>query len=134
MGLTSITALDSIVALIVAVLIGRTAYHTIKRSFGGLMDSKLPAIEEEAVRSSILEHSGKVVGFHRLRTRKAGSQRFIDLHLVVPKDSSVSEAHNLCNHLGRDIKKKIQRASITIHIEPCTIKCDHCTVDCSARR
>ncbi len=133
-GLTGIVALDSIVALMVAVLIGREAYHTIKRSFGGLMDSKLPKIEEKAIRSSILEHSCKVVGFHRLRTRKAGSQRFIDIHLVVPKDSSVSEAHNLCNHLERDIKKKIQKVSITIHIEPCTIKCDRCTVDCNARK
>ena len=132
--LTGITAFDSIVALIVALLIGKTAYHTIKRSVGGLMDSKLPEIEEAAIRSSILEHSGKVVGFHKLRTRKAGSQRFVDLHLVVPKDSDVCEAHDLCNHLERDIKKKVQRISITIHVEPCAIVCERCSVSCAIRK
>ncbi len=131
--LTGIDALDSIVALIVAVLIGRTAYYTIKRSFGGLIDSRLPEIEEETIKSSILEHSRQLVGFHKLRTRKSGNQRFIDLHLVVPKDSNVCEAHNLCNHLERDIKEKMQRVSITIHIEPCTIECKRCTVSCSVR-
>ena len=132
--LTGVTALDSIVALIVAILIGKTAYHTIRRSVGGLMDSRLPEPEEAAIKSSILEHSGRIVGFHRLHTRKAGGQRFIDLHLVVPKDSNVSEAHDVCDHLERDIKKRIQCISITIHVEPCTIKCNRCTVSCAIRK
>ncbi len=129
--LTGVTALDSIVALIVAVLIGRTAYFTIKRSVGGLMDAKLPETEIVIIKSCILEHSKQLVGFHRLRTRKAGSQRFIDLHLVIPKDSSITSAHDLCNHLEREIKKKVQRISITIHVEPCTIECSHCSVSCN---
>lgn len=132
--LTGVAALDSIVALIVAVLIGRTAYHTIKRSVGGLMDSRLPESEESVIKSSILEHSRQLVGFHRLRTRKSGSQRFVDLHLVVPKDSNVSEAHGLCNHLESDIKKRIKCISITIHVEPCTIACERCSVSCTIRK
>ncbi|MFC2052499.1 cation diffusion facilitator family transporter, partial [Chloroflexota bacterium] len=79
--LTGISILDSIVAMLVAIIIARAAYLTIRKSFGGLMDTKLPKIEEDELMSCIMEHSGQLVGFHAVRTRKAGSQRFIDLHL-----------------------------------------------------
>jgi len=81
-----------------------------------------------------MEHGGELVGFHELRTRKAGSWRFIDLHLVVPKYASVEQAHNLCDHLELDIETRLSYTSVTIHIEPCTIECDECSVPCSLRK
>lgn len=132
--LTGLSMLDPIVALLVAILIARTAYLTMKKSFGGLMDTRLPESEEEAIRSCIMEHSGQVVAFHELRTRKAGSQRYIDLHLVMPKNASVDEAHRVCDHLEQDIGRRLQRVSITIHIEPCTLECDHCSAICVLRK
>lgn len=132
--LTGLSMLDPIVALLVAILIARTAYLTMKKSFGGLMDTRLPESEEEAIRSCIMEHSGQVVAFHELRTRKAGSQRYIDLHLVMPKNASVDEAHRVCDHLEQDIGRRLQRVSITIHIEPCTVECDHCSTICILRK
>ncbi len=132
--LTGLSMLDPIVALLVAILIARTAYLTMKKSFGGLMDTRLPELEEETVRSCIIEHSGQVVSFHELRTRKAGSQRYIELHLVMPKNASVEEAHQICDHLELDIENRLQHTSVTIHVEPCSIECDQCTVSCSARQ
>ncbi len=132
--LTGLSMLDSIVALLVAILIARTAYLTMKKSFGGLMDTRLPESEEEAIRSCIMEHSGQVVAFHELRTRKAGSERYIDLHLVMPKNASVDEAHRVCDHLEQDIGRRLQRVSITIHVEPCTVECDHCSTICILRK
>ena len=55
----------------------------------GLIDVKLPEAEEVKIKSCIVEHYSEEVSFHELRTRKAGSQRFIDLHLVMPKNASV---------------------------------------------
>ena len=72
--------------------IGRIAYPIMKRSFGGLMDTTLPKAEEDVIISCIRERRGQLVGFHKLRTRKAGSQRYIDLHLVVPKQASVERS------------------------------------------
>ena len=71
-----------------------------------------------------MEYSGEVVGFHELRTRKAGNQRYIDLHLVVPKNASVEEAHRLCDELERDIKKRLPHTSVLIHVEPGSEECD----------
>ena len=130
---TGLNILDAIIALLVALLILKVAYDVLRRSFGGLIDVKLPEAEEGTIRSCIMEHGGELVGFHELRTRKAGSWRFIDLHLVVPKYASVEQAHSLCDHLELDIETRLSYTSVTIHIEPCTIECDQCSVPCSLR-
>jgi cation diffusion facilitator family transporter len=131
---TKLNILDPIIAILVALFILKVAYDVLRRSFGGLIDVKLPEAEEAEIRSCIVEHYSAVVSFHQLRTRKAGSQRYIDLHLVMPKHASVEEAHRMCDHLEQDIKARVPHASITIHVEPCSIECDQCTVICSLRR
>jgi cation diffusion facilitator family transporter len=130
---TGLNILDPIIALLVALFILKVAYDVLRRSFGGLIDVKLPETEESTIKSCIMEHGGELVGFHELRTRKAGSWRFIDLHLVVPKYASVKQAHSLCDHLELDIETRLSYTSVTIHIEPCTIECDECSVPCSLR-
>jgi len=82
------------------------------------MDAKLPDEEEELIASIIRDHSSQFVEFHNLRTRKAGSQRHIDLHLVVTGDSHVEEAHRVCDHLEGEIRAALPQSTITIHIEP----------------
>ena len=132
---TGLTILDPIVALLMAVVIARTAFHTLLKSLGGLVDTRLPENEEEAVRLCIMEYNHKVVTFHKLRTRKSGSQRHIDLHLIVPREASVDEAHEVCDRLEENIEKKLRCVDVTIHIEPCTDgDCVYCTVSCTIRK
>ena len=132
--LTGLNILDPVVALLVAIVIGRTAYLTMKKALGGLMDTKLPKAEEDVIITCIRERSGQLVGFHELRTRKAGSQRYIDLHLVMPKNASVEEAHRMCDHLEQDIEGRLRYTSVTIHIEPCSMECDQCSIiSCTLR-
>ena len=132
-SITGLNILDPIIALLVAVLITRTAYLTMRKSVGGLMDTSLPRNEEESIRTCLAEHGSRVVGFHKLRTRKAGNQRYIELHLVVPKDVSVHAAHSVCDHLEGDMRKTLPRANFSIHVEPCTIECGNCSVTCDLR-
>ena len=131
---TGLNFLDPIVALIVAVLIIKAAFEVTRKSYLGLMDTKLPSAEEEEIISSIMKHTGEIVSVHQLRTRKSGSQRHIDLHLVMPKYTSVEEAHRMCDHLERHIKDKLSNANITIHVEPCDGKCQYCSIICRERK
>jgi len=117
---TGLGIIDPIIALLVSLIILKAAYDVVRKSFGGLIDVSLPEAEENVIRSAIMEHAGELVDFHELRTRKAGRQRYIDLHLVMPKDISVEEAHQMCDHLEQDIESKLQHASVTIHVEPCS--------------
>ncbi len=131
---TGLNILDPIIALLVALFILKVAYDVLRRSFGGLVDVKLPEAEENAIRLAILEHVGEVVEFHQLRTRKAGSQRYIDLHVVMPRNISLEEAHRMCDHLEQDIGTRLHRASVTIHVEPCNEKCDQCPIPPDLRK
>lgn len=125
---TGLTIIDPIIALLVSLVIFKSGYDVMKKSFGGLIDVKLPEDEENIVKSAITEHVGELVNFHALRTRKAGRQRYIDLHLVMPKDISIEKAHQMCDHLEQDIKSKLQHASVIIHVEPCNEKCAQCPI------
>lgn len=128
--ITGIILLDPIVAIFVGILIGRTAYMTFKKSLGELMDKALPLEEEEIIQSCIADHNAQVVGFHKLRSRKSGGQRFVDLHIVVPHYTDIDKAHQLCHHLEHHIKHRLSRADLTIHIEPCGLECTQCAVEC----
>jgi len=118
--LTGIPWIDPVVAIGVAVLIMKAAYGLTRRSFADLIDQRLPDRDEDRIRAIISEHYSTCVGFHALRTRRSGPEQFIDLHLVVRRDLSVEEAHDLTDHLEQDIRTEFPRASVTIHVEPST--------------
>jgi len=114
--------LDPIIACIMAVNIIFTGVSLLKRSIGGLMDDALPADELVTIAEAIHKHQGPNATYHELRTRKSGPMRFIDFHLLVPGISSVREAHDLCCLIEKEIETALERAEVTIHVEP--IECD----------
>ncbi len=129
-----LTMIDPIIALIVVSLILMATYRVGRMAFGGLVDTRLPKAEEDEIMSCITEHTSQLAGFHELRTRKAGSQRFVDLHLVMPSNASVEEAHQMCDHLEKDLYSRLPNSNVTIHVEPCSIECEECLVSsCSLR-
>jgi cation diffusion facilitator family transporter len=132
---TGLDIIDDILAGIVALFILKVAFDVLRNSFGGLVDVKLPEDEENKIRSAITEHfGGDVVSFHKLRTRKAGNQRYVDLHLVMPKHFSIEEAHKMCDHLEKDINQRLIRTDATIHVEPCDGNCEVCQLTCEKRQ
>lgn len=124
--LTGNPIFDPVLAIIVALMILKASYDLTKRSISGIMDVKLSDDEEELIRSIITEHYSEYAEFHDLRSRMSGAERFVDLHLVVPKNQPVIEAHEFCDHLEKDIMAKIPNLSILIHVEPCEADCEIC--------
>lgn len=131
---TGLSILDPIIALLVALFILKVAYDVLRRSFGGLIDVRLSEPEENIIKAAFMERAGEMVGFHELRTRKAGRQRYIDLHLVMPKNASVEESHRLCDELEQDIKGRLPHTSVIIHVEPCSEECDQCPIPTNRRQ
>lgn len=131
--LTGFDILDPIIAMAVSLLILKAAYDVLSRSFGGLIDVKLPDTEEKVIGDAISAYDGEIAGFHQLRTRKVGNQRHVDLHLVMPRDISVEEAHQVCDRLEHDITQRLVNTNIVIHIEPCSQECDQCPLFCRER-
>lgn len=117
---------DPLLAIIVALIILKASYDLTKRSVSGIMDVKLSDKEEDCIKSIIHEHYSQYAEYHDLRSRMSGAERFVDLHLVVPKNQHVVDAHDFCDHLEKDIKEKIPNLSILIHVEPCRTDCEIC--------
>ncbi len=130
---TGLAWLDPAAALVVAAMIIKAAWDITRRSFVDLLDRSLPDTERQLINQVLKEHNSRVVGFHQVRTRKAGGDRHIDLHLVVNGENSVSEAHDLCDHLERDLHHTLGSCSLSIHVEPCSRECSSCSVVCSVR-
>lgn len=124
--LTGIKLIDPIMAIMVALLIIVAAYRLTKKSVRDLVDIKLTDEEENTVKLILDEHTSEFVDYHEMRTRRAGSTRFIDLHIVVKKRLSVDKAHKLTDHLESDLVKAFPDIQIMIHVEPCDDKCDVC--------
>jgi cation diffusion facilitator family transporter len=131
--LTGFTFLDPLVALFVAGLIVKAAWDITRKSFVDLVDRSLPDEDRESIIAVLNAHSDVIAGFHRVRTRKSGPERLVDLHLVVNGSSSVEEAHALCDHLERDLRGALGDCTVDIHVEPCRQACDLCEVKCRTR-
>lgn len=127
---TGLNILDPIIAIGVSLFIIRAAYNLTRRAFPPLIDIRLPEDEEALIECTISEHMGELVSFHELRTRKAGSERYIELHMMMARDASIERAHSLCDHLEEDIRSKLPHAYVTIHVEPCDMECDTCPDSC----
>jgi cation diffusion facilitator family transporter len=118
MGFEEVHHLDPIVALCIAAVITRAAFGISRRSYDHLVDRCLPAADVARIQGLLMEHYPELSGYHELRTRQAGPERYIDLHLEVPGEKSVADSHALCDHLEEDLKALIPGAEVLIHVEP----------------
>jgi cation diffusion facilitator family transporter len=115
--------MDPVAAIGVALLITRAAYKLSLESGKDLLDVSLPPEEEQWIREYVTGLT-LIRGFHRLRTRKAGAHRFVQFHLLVNPNMSVSESHDLNDHIVGAIKDRFTDCTVTIHIEPCDATCN----------
>jgi cation diffusion facilitator family transporter len=109
---------DAVVGLIVAVAIAYTGFDLVWRSFNGLMDHALPLNEQGAVRRAIEGCLQPGMDYHALRTRRAGSRRFADFHLLVPGALSVRRAHDVTAEIEEAVRAALPGIEVTVHIEP----------------
>lgn len=117
--LFDIAWLDPALSILVALYIFYEAYGLFRYGLKDILDERLPDTIRGEIASILEQHRGQLIGYHRLRTRRAGSQKIIDFHLTLCKHLSVEEAHDIADHLENHMKEKIGRADITIHVEPC---------------
>ena len=127
--ITGWAILDPIIALFVALMIIKASFELTKKAFSPLVDVSLPDEEREIIAKVLLLHAEEFVEFHKLRTRKAGAERHVDLHLVVAKYTSVVDVHELCDLIEQEINLKLHVTHVLIHAEPCSTRDVECPVE-----
>lgn len=110
--------LDPLLAGVVALNILWSGWKVMATSLSGLMDEAVPDSTLAAIREIISDRATGAIEAHDLRTRHAGSATFIDFHLVVDGETTVTRAHEICDRIEASIKAKLPEAQITIHVEP----------------
>ncbi len=117
--ITGVVAFDSITALVVASAIVVAGIRIIRRSSGVLVDEALPGEEMDRIEAAIAAaRTPEVAGYHKLRARRAGSRRYIDLHVQYRSGTSLERAHELAHQMRDEIEAGIRRAEVLIHVEP----------------
>jgi cation diffusion facilitator family transporter len=116
--LTDIHAFDPICALLMAGYIAWTGFDLVHRSFDGLMDRALPPEEQAVIRQAVEKQLGAGMTYHALRTRRAGTRRFIDFHLLVPGVMEVQRAHEVAERMEAAVAEALPGTEVTVHIEP----------------
>jgi cation diffusion facilitator family transporter len=118
-GATGVDALDAVIALIVAGAIVYAGIQILSRSSRVLVDEALPQDELDIVRQAIDAYQGnELVSFHKLRGRRAGSARYIDLHLQFAPGTTLERAHEIGHEIQDAVRSQIRAAEVLVHIEP----------------
>jgi cation diffusion facilitator family transporter len=122
LALVSITGanwLDPAVALVIAAAIVREGAKILNRSSRVLVDESLPADEIQAITAEVRAFGPQgVAGFHKLRARRAGARRYVDLHVQFVSGTTLEQAHETAHRLQDAIATRVPGADVLIHLEP----------------
>ena len=106
------------IAFAIACYILSQSVRILKKSVDELLDRAFPIEEQQEIERIILTHDPRIVGFHNLRTRKIGHQRFIDFHFEIRGEENFSRAHELTESLIKRICERFPGADVTVHFDP----------------
>lgn len=110
--------LDPLIALAVAGHIVLSGWTLLRRSYEGLMDASVPPAQLAQVEAVLAGYRAQGLDFHALRTRQAGMQAFVTVHVLVPGHWSVRQGHDWLERIESDIRNTLPRAQVLTHLEP----------------
>ena len=116
--LTGLTILDPLIAIAVALNIAFTGWNLLRETASGLLDRSLPVDEQDRLEALLASRETEEIRFHALRTRVAGSRRFVAFHVLVPGQWTVQDGHDLCEQLEQEIAIALPRSDVLTHLEP----------------
>ncbi len=119
--ITGDPAFDSIAALCVAAAIVVAGFRILTRSGRVLVDESPPPHELDQIERAIAaerELAPEIAGYHKLRARRAGARRYIDLHLQFRHGTTLEHAHAVAHRVREAIESEIPNSEVLIHNEP----------------
>lgn len=116
--LTNRTFFDPLTALALSAYMAWVAWGLVRTAIRDVIDTSLPDDELREIMDVIDAHQGDIRGFHRLRTRKAGASRHVDMHLLFEATQSVHQAHEVADTIADEIHQRLPGTVVVIHIEP----------------
>jgi cation diffusion facilitator family transporter len=110
--------LDPLIAIVVGTHILVVGVRLIRASVDGLMDRSLDDATQSRLRETLEGFAPQGVGWRQLRTRRAGTEAWIDVHVLVPGDWSVARGHAVADDVEAAMRELVPGASVMTHLEP----------------
>lgn len=112
---------DPVIAIAIALFLAWTSWSVFRASSDQLMDRELPDEDREKIKSLVMRHP-EVRNLHDLRTRASGLNAFIQFHIELDADISLTRAHEISDAVEADVKAAFPKAEILIHQDPAGIE------------
>ncbi len=120
-GLWGWQAADPLIGLGIALVIAWGSFSILRGSFDELMDREFDDAERARIKEVVGRHSA-VVSLHDLRTRRAGHRSFIQLHLELPPEMTLLEAHRISDEVEDAIMAAFPDAEVITHQDPAGVE------------
>ena len=118
-GLTGWNEVDAIFAIAISAWIAATGGRLALNGMRVLIDESVSADDLEAIRTALDDAKpAGVLSYHRLRARRSGATRHVDVHVVVDPGMTVREAHAITDEIERSIEDRLPAADVVVHVEP----------------
>ncbi|MDP2305412.1 MAG: cation diffusion facilitator family transporter [Pseudomonadota bacterium] len=108
---------DAVASLLVCGLMAKDVLGLLRDAVGELMDRPLPDEERAVVEGVLDSFAASIVGWHDLRTRRAGPSRFAQVHLVLPADMRLIDAHALAHEVERAVAAALPGLQVLVHVD-----------------
>ncbi len=115
---TGIVALDLIFSTAVAAYIFKTSYGILRQAVDELLDKSLPPVAKEEISQLIHDYHPAMGGLHNFRSRRVGSQIFMDFHIEIRGEDDFKKAHHMTEGLIAKIRERYHDADVTVHYDP----------------
>lgn len=109
--------LDAAVAIVVGLNILREGWLIMAQAVSQLLDERLPD-DEEALILQELDATNDIVGYHRLRSRRSGNARFVEVDVFMQPATTVEHAHVVVRDLEDRLAARLPNLVSTVHVEP----------------
>ena len=110
--------LDAVIAILVALHILSEGWKLMRGAVSGLMDRALDEDEIRQIKHILRSYAERNVHYRHLMTRRAGTQRFAHVDILVPGDWTVEHAHELLDEIEARIATEVNGTQTTTHLEP----------------
>lgn len=110
--------LDPLTAIVVSFFIMKAAWSVLSKAVDELTDGSLPKETEDEI-ESIVSEDKEVSVVHNLCTRRIGNRIAIEMHVRMPGETSLYEAHHHATEIEHRLKQRFGADThISIHLEP----------------
>ncbi len=115
--ITGITALDPIIAIIVALIILKAGFSISKETLNNLLDGSIPASDIQKI-EEVINKNKVIKGYKNIKGRKSGQYKEVEMTLLFNPDMKLQCCHAICDQIENEIKSVMDNVFIIIHAEP----------------